>query len=114
MAKCSWTMQASPANGLELKANGISVAMDADFTFKYIITIAGKADINITSIGIDFEMDFSTQKANDSAQLAPKLTVSKVSINVNPDDVNIKLSGSSAVIRIASIFIPLIKSTILP
>jgi hypothetical protein len=38
----------------------------------------------------------------------------RVTVNINPDNVNIKLSGSSAVIKIASIFIPLIKSTILP
>lgn len=101
-------------NGIELKTQGVKVSVDADFEFKYIISVAGKADINITDIGVDFEADLSTQKANDSDQLAPNLTISKVVVNINPDDVNIKLSGSSAVVRIASIFIPLIKSTILP
>jgi len=104
----------SPKNGLELKANSIDLALESDFTFKYIISVKGQANIKISKINIDFEVDVGTQKANDTDQLAPKLTVSKVTIGINPDDVDIKLTGSGAVVRIASIFIPLIKSTILP
>jgi hypothetical protein len=41
------------------------------------------------------------------------LTVQKFNVNINPDDIDIVLSGS-LVAKIASVFIPLFKSTLIP
>lgn len=77
------------------------------------LTVTGKADINIKKLGMDFEMDLSTQQGTPSYDVAPKLSVSKVDINVNPDDIDIKLTGD-LVSKIASALIPLLKSTVVP
>jgi hypothetical protein len=100
-------------NGIEVKASNIQVAMTSDFKFKKVITVDGKADINIKSVGIDFEFDLATQPGTPSTELAPYLTVAKTTVNLNPDDVDIKLSGS-LVSKIADLLIPLIKSSVLP
>ena len=62
---------------------------------------------------MDLAIGFSTQPGNPSSELAPKLEVSKIDVNINPSDIDIKLSGS-LVSKIASVFIPLFKSTLIP
>jgi len=42
------------------------------------------------------------------------IKIPKVNINVDPNDIDIKLSGGGLVTKIAAIFIPLIKDTIIP
>lgn len=74
----------------------------------------GKADIQIKKLGINFEMDVSTQPGNNTAELAAKITIPTVSINVDPNDIDIKLSGGGLVTKIAAVLIPLIKGTIIP
>jgi len=64
-------------------------------------------------MGIDMEIDVSEQAATPSTEMGPKLKVQKSDININPDDLDISLSGS-LVAKIASVFIPLVKSTIVP
>jgi len=102
----------NPQNGLELVANNIDTHMTADFKFKKIITVSGSADIKISKMAVDFEFGVGTQPGAHN-ELAPKLSVLKTNININPDDVDISLSGS-LVAKIASVFIPLIKSSVLP
>lgn len=103
----------STTNAIELTANGVSTEMTSDFTFKYIISVSGQADIKIKNLTVDAKLDISTQPGNPTSELAPKLTVEKLNIGINPDDVDITLSGSS-VAKIASILIPIIKSSLLP
>jgi hypothetical protein len=55
----------------------------------------------------------STQAGTPATDLAPKLTASKVDVSINPDDVDIELSGG-LVSKIASLLIPLIKSSVIP
>ena len=55
----------------------------------------------------------STQPGTPSYELAPKLTAHKVAVTLNPDDIDIKLTGS-LVSKIANVLIPLIKSTVIP
>jgi len=64
-------------------------------------------------MNIDLELALSTQPGTPTTDLAPMITVSKVDVDINPDDIDIKLSGS-LVSKIASIFIPFFKSTIIP
>jgi len=64
-------------------------------------------------MNIDLELALSTQPGTPATDLAPMITVSKVDVEINPDDIDIKLSGS-LVSKIASIFIPFFKSTIIP
>jgi hypothetical protein len=64
-------------------------------------------------MNIDLELALSTQPGTPATDLAPMITVSKVDVNINPDDIDITLSGS-LVSKIASIFIPFFKSTIIP
>lgn len=61
----------------------------------------------------DIEIDASTQASTPSYELAPKLKVNKATISINPDDVDITLSGS-LVTKIASVLVPLLKSTVIP
>lgn len=59
------------------------------------------------------ELDASTQPGTPSYELAPKITAQKLAINVNPDDIDIQLTGG-LVSKIANILIPLIKSSVVP
>ena len=103
----------SAKNGVELKATGITTTMTSDFTFKYIITVSGKANIVIKNMGVDVEFGVTTQPGTPASELAPLLSVAKSLITINPDDVDIKLSGG-LVTKIANILIPLIKSSLIP
>jgi hypothetical protein len=103
----------NPDNAVELTAKNIDIHMTADFTFKYIITVKGTADINIKGVALDLEMGLSTQTGTPSYDIAPMLTVVKDTISINPDNVDIKLSGS-LVAKIASLLVPLIKSSLIP
>jgi hypothetical protein len=67
----------------------------------------------VHNIGIDFEADVSTQKGQATTDLAPKVAIPKVNININSDDVDIKLTGG-LVSKIAGVFIPFIKGTLIP
>jgi len=101
-------------NGLELTAANIAASMTADFSYSVLfLTVTGTADINIKTMGIDMEIDMSTQPSTPAYELAPFLNVSKSVVNINPDDVDITLSGG-AVAKIASVFIPFIKNTVIP
>ena len=103
----------SATNGVELVANQLTTTITSDFTFKYIITVSGKADIKIKNMGVDLELGLSTQPGTPSSELAPMLKVDKSAITINPDDVDITLSGG-LVTKIANILIPLIKSSLIP
>lgn len=87
--------------------------MTADFSYTYWITVTGSADVKISTMGIDMEFDVLEQAGTPSTEMAPKLKVQKSDININSDDLDITLSGS-LVAKIASVFIPLFKSTIIP
>jgi len=58
-------------------------------------------------------IDLATQPGTPATSLAPKLTVNKLDINVDPKHVDIKLHGG-LVTKIASIVIPLIKNSVIP
>jgi len=103
----------STQNGLELIAKNMQVSLDSDFTFKYIVSVSGKADIKIKKVGIDFEFDLGTQAGNPAYELAPMLKVSKTTVNLNSDDIDIKLTGG-LVSKVANVLIPLIKSSVIP
>lgn len=100
-------------NGAELKANQVTAVMTADFSYTYWITVGGSAKVNVKKMAIDMEIDVSEQAGTPSTQMAPKLKVQKSDITINPDDLDVTLSGS-LVAKIASVFIPLFKSTIIP
>lgn len=100
-------------NGAELLANGVSAHMTADFSYTYFITVTGSADVTVKKLGVDLEIDVSEQPGTPNTEMAPKLKVQKSDITINPDDIDITLSGS-LVAKIASVFIPLFKSTIIP
>ena len=87
--------------------------MTADFSYTYWITVGGSAKVNVKKMGIDMEVDISEQAGTPSTEMAPKLKVQKSAITINPDDLDVTLSGS-LVAKIASVFIPLFKSTIIP
>lgn len=102
-------------NGLELKAMDNTAHVTSDFTFSYLfITASGKADIKVNKAGVDALVDVSNQAGTPSYDQAPKLTLGELDITINPDDVDIQLSGGSLVTKIANILIPLLKSTVIP
>lgn len=103
----------NPDNALELVANNLQANLVCDFKYKYGITVDGKANIAIKKMNADIELGLTTQPGTPSTDVAPKITADKVAININPDDIDIKLSGS-LVSKIASVFIPLFKSTLIP
>ena len=103
----------SKENGLELMANSVQAKLNTDFTFKYFVTVSGKAAVNIKKLNLDAEFDASTQPGTPATDLAPMVTVSKINVDINPDDIDITLSGG-LVAKIASVFIPLFKSTLIP
>lgn len=103
----------SAKNGIELKAEKVALTIHSDFTFKYFITVSGVADISISGISVDIEAGLGTQPGTPTSELAPMLTIVKNAININPDNVDIKLSGG-LVSKIANVLIPLIKSSLIP
>jgi hypothetical protein len=101
-------------NALELDAEKIDIHIESNFKYKALfITVDGKADIKITNVGIDLELGFGTTTANPSYDIAPVLTALKTGVTINPDDVQINLSGG-LVAKIAGVLIPLIKSSLIP
>merc|ERR1712195_97153 len=100
------------SNGAELVADGVTAHMTGDFSYTYWITVTGSVDVKVNKMGVDMEIDVSEQKSAQGEN-APKLKVQKSAITINPDDLDISLSGS-LVAKIASVFIPMLKSTIIP
>lgn len=101
-------------NGAELTCSQATAHATADFKFKYLfITATGSADIKINKLQLDTELDATTQVGNPAPELAPMLKVQKLDININPNDIDITLSGGF-VAKIANVFIPLLKSTVIP
>ena len=98
---------------MNLVANNLKADLKCEFSYKYGITVTGNADINIKKLNMDLAIGFSTQPGVPATELAPKLEVSNVNVAINPDDIDIKLSGS-LVSKIASVFIPLFKKTLIP
>jgi hypothetical protein len=88
--------------------------LTSDFHYKWsFITVDGKADIKINKANIDAELDTSTQASTPAYELAPKLNAKKFNIVVNPDDIDITLTGG-LVAKIANILIPLLKNSVIP
>ena len=87
--------------------------MTADFQYKVLFNVDGKADIKIHHIGIDVEADFSLQKGQNTTEMAPKVAIPKVNVEIDPKNVEVKLSGG-LVSKIAGVFIPFIKGTLIP
>lgn len=108
------TINSEPATqGVELKAQGVSATIKSDFSYKYIITCTGQIAIDVKTLGMDLELDLLTQQGTPSYDVAPKLAVQKTDIQIDPKNVDITLTGG-LVAKIASVFIPFVKSTVLP
>jgi hypothetical protein len=100
-------------NGIELNVQQASGEIKSDFTYTYLITVNGAADIKIKNIGVDFDIGLETQPGTPSTELAPKLKVVKSIVTIDPADVDVTLSGS-LVAKIAGLLVPLIKSSLIP
>jgi hypothetical protein len=111
-SQVSLTLQ-NQGNDMDLVANSLKASLNCDFSYKYGITVTGKADIEIKKLNLDLAIAFGTQPGNPKTELAPYLDVSKINVIINPNDIDITLSGS-LVSKIANIFIPLFKSTLIP
>jgi hypothetical protein len=102
------------SNAIELKAANIKAAVTASFSYKYLfMTVTGDANIKINKMGADFQLGLATQPGTPDSELAPLLKVNNINVLLNSSDIDITLSGS-LVSKIANIFIPLIKSSIIP
>lgn len=44
-------------NGVELNAQDVTAIITSDFSYKYFITVEGKLEIDIKSLGVDIELD---------------------------------------------------------
>jgi hypothetical protein len=101
-------------NDFDLVANNLKAEIKCDFTYKLgFIKVTGNADIKVKKMNLDVAIGVSTQPGVPSNELAPKLAVSNMDVKINPNDIDITLSGS-LVSKIASVFIPLFKSTLIP
>ena len=100
-------------NGIELVVDNATGTITADFSYTYLITVRGTASIDIKKLGVDFDLGFDTQPGTPSNELAPKLKIVKSDISINPADIDVTLSGS-LVAKVASLVIPLIKSSVIP
>jgi len=102
------------SNAGGLACSKASTTMSADFQYSYLFfTVPGHMDINVKKLALDAVLEFSTQTGAPTTDLAPKLTAKTIDININSDDVDVELSGG-LVAKIAGVFIPLVKSSILP
>lgn len=100
-------------NALNLKVDGATGTITADFSYTYLITVNGSANINIKKLGVDFDISAEQQPGTPSTEMAPKLKVVRANITLDPSDIDITLSGS-LVAKVASLIIPIIKSSVIP
>lgn len=101
-------------NGAEFTVNNAKCDITSDFHYKWgFISVDGKADIKINKAAIDIELDSSTQESTPSYELAPKLDTKKFTIDLNPNDIDITLTGGF-VAKIANILIPTLKNSVIP
>merc|ERR1712166_1100005 len=82
------------SNGAELLASQVTAQLEADFSYKYFITVGGHASVKVKKMSVDMEFDVSEQPGTPSSEMAPKLKVQKSAITINPDDLDVTLSGS--------------------
>lgn len=102
-------------NGADLKASQVVATADGDFHYKYLfITVDGQVHVDIKNLGVDVDVDTLTQPGTPSSELAPKLKVENLAINVDPKDIDITLTGSGLIGKIANALIPLLKSSVIP
>jgi len=104
------------SNAVRLDASRIHMTMHAAFEFKYLfLDVKGNMEVDFINdgLGAHIPLVLSTQPGTHGTDLAPKVTCSGIDLVLNPDNVNITLTGG-AVAKIAGILIPLIKNTILP
>jgi hypothetical protein len=101
-------------NGGEVVCSQATAHATADFEFKYLfLDVKGKADIKINKVALDVELDAGTQPGTPSPELAPMVEVQKMDISINPDDIDIQLTGG-LVAKIANVLIPILKSQVIP
>jgi hypothetical protein len=101
-------------NGGELVCSKATAHATADFHFEYLfLKVNGKADIKINKAALDVELDAGTQPGTPAPELAPMAKVQKMQITVNPEDIDIELTGG-LVAKIAGVLIPLLKKEVIP
>lgn len=104
----------NPNNGGELVVNKAVAQIHSAFHYKYsFLSVDGTADIKVNKMALDVELGASTQPGTPSYELAPKLKIQKLNIDINPNDVDITLKGG-LVSKIAGILIPYLKKTVIP
>ena len=104
------------SNSVKLDAARIHMKMHAAFEFKYLfLDVKGGMEVDFINdgVGVHIPLALGTQPGTHGDDLAPKVTTTGLQIDLNPDNVNITLTGD-LVAKIAGILIPLIKNTILP
>jgi len=69
--------------------------------------------IDITNMSLATRLDVGTQPSDFSYDVAPKLNVGQMDINLDPKNINVQLTGGF-VTKIASVFVPFIKGTLVP
>jgi hypothetical protein len=87
--------------------------MEGDFVYKFfMMDITGKAYVNMSDMSFDLEVNLTTQDGERPGQSAPAVKLLNIDINVDPDNVDVRLEGGM-VARIAELFTELFKKEIL-
>jgi len=102
-------------NGADLNAVKVTATAEGDFHYKYLFfTVDGKIHVDIKDLGVDIDVNVATQAGTPSDELAPSVKCGNLAVNLNPDNVDITLSGSGLISKIANVLIPLLKSSVIP
>ena len=102
-------------NGADLTVAKATATADGDFHYKYLFfTVDGKVHVDIKELGVDVDINVATQPGTPSDELAPSVKCQKLAVNLDPKNIDIKLSGSGLISKIANLLIPLLKSSVIP
>jgi hypothetical protein len=99
-------------NSVMMIARNMSTQVQGNFTYDFfLMEIDGTAYVNITDMVFDIEVNLTTQTTK-FGKLAPAIKLLNLDININPDNIKIKLVGS-LVAKIASLFTEIFKNQII-
>ncbi|TNV82497.1 hypothetical protein FGO68_gene7651 [Halteria grandinella] len=99
-------------NSVLFKGKQLEAEIVGDFKVKLLlIQVTGKAFVNVSNMNLTLEVALDTQKLSTN-KLAPALTLEDIQIDLDPDNISIRLEGGM-VTKIASLFTELFKKEII-
>jgi hypothetical protein len=100
------------SNALEMSATDIKMSATSKFKYKYeLLEYKGSLDIKVTNVKFDVQVALSQQTGTPDYTIAPKVTVTKLDLDVSSKHTSIKFHGKDIVTQIVKLLEPLVQKT---